>query len=40
MVQNLQSCKKCGEAASGPDVKSVAAAMKRHECKSKKKVKR
>jgi len=40
MVQNLNECKKCGQKASGPDKKSVAAAMKRHKCKSKKKVSR
>jgi len=31
--QNLQRCPACGEEASGPDAKSVAAAMSRHQQK-------
>jgi len=33
MPENLQTCKLCGEQASGPDARSVAAAMARHEAK-------
>jgi len=32
-MENLQTCPKCGEQASGPDAKSVAEAMARHERK-------
>ncbi len=32
-MKNLQVCKLCGEKASGPDVKSVTAAMTRHATK-------
>ena len=41
-LQNLQVCKLCGEQASGPDAKSVAGAMARHDRKRhpKKKVKK
>ena len=31
MVKNLHVCKTCGEKASGPDLKSVAAALIRHQ---------
>ncbi len=33
MVENLKTCKLCGEQASGPNLKSVAVAMIRHAVK-------
>ena len=40
MVKNLQECKKCGEQASGDVLVDVKAALKRHKCKSQKKVRK